>query len=85
MDERINGPIPADEMTENERAFWAGIERMRARLQREHPELFDESGELLTEKAMKVIFQATGGKTELTGDELIALTDGTSRRRADAS
>ena len=85
MDEQINGPIPADEMTDNERAFWAGIERMRARLQREHPELFDESGELLTEKAMRVILKATGGKTELTGDELIALTGGIPRRRADAS
>ncbi len=85
MDENVNGPIPADEMSDNERAFWAGIERMKARLQREHPELFDESGELDGEKAMKVILQATGGKTELTGEEFTALTGGAYRRRADAS
>lgn len=85
MDDRINGPIRADEMTDNERAFWAGIERMKARLQRERPELFDESGELVPEKVMKVFLQATGGKTELTGDEFVALTGRTSTRRADAS
>jgi hypothetical protein len=85
MDEKVNGPIPAEEMSENERAFWVGIERMKVRLQREHPELFDESGELDREKAMKVFLQATGGKTDLTGKEFIALTSGAYRRRADAS
>jgi hypothetical protein len=85
MDENVNGPIPADEMSENERAFWAGIERMKARLRQEHPELFDESGELDNEKAMQVFMQATGGRTRLTGDEFIALTGGVDRRRADAS
>jgi hypothetical protein len=86
MDENAHGPVPADEMSENERAFWAGIERMKERLRREHPEVFDESGELDGEKAIKVILQATGGKTELTGEEFTALTTGGAyKRRADAS
>lgn len=85
MNDRVDGPIPTDEMTENELAFWAGIERMKAQLQRTHPELFDESGELDTRKAMQIIRQRAGGKTEFTLDEYLELTGGRGARAVDAS
>jgi len=85
MSDRANGPIPASEMSENELAFWAGIERMKADLRRAHPELFDESGELDARKAMEVIRQRAGGKTEFTAAEFDALVGGRGARAVDAS
>jgi hypothetical protein len=76
-----SAPTEADE---NMAAWEAGVERMRTQLQARHPELFDESGELITEKAMKLITQAAEDQG-LTLTELVLQASRDFQRRADAS
>ena len=73
------------EHDENMAAWKAGVERMRVELQARHPELFDESGQLIMERAMELFRQRTNGKRTFTRDEFISLTEGGASRRADAS
>jgi hypothetical protein len=54
-------------------AYEAGLARIEARLKREHPELFDESGELNTAEVMRVLRQHAGGKTTFTDSEFLDL------------
>jgi hypothetical protein len=75
----------ADESDENMAAWEAGIARMKDELRAQRPELFDESGELIMERAMKLFRQRTNGKRTFTRAEFIALTEGETSRRADAS
>ena len=75
----------ATESDENLAAWEAGIERIRADLQTRFPDLFDESGELIMARAMKLFRQRTNGQRTFTKAEFIALTGGGPSRRADAS
>ena len=77
-----SAPTEADE---NLAAWEAGIQRLKAELQSRHPELFDESGELIMERAMELFRQRTNGQRTFTRAEFIALTGGGASRRADAS
>lgn len=72
------------ESDENMAAWEAGVQRMKADLQSRFPELFDESGELRTKEAMRLILQRTGGKRLLTDSELFALMEQRPSRQADA-
>jgi hypothetical protein len=73
------------ESDENLAAWEAGVQRMKADLQSRFPELFDESGELIMERAMELFRRGTNGKRTFTRAEFIALTEGGASRRADAS
>jgi hypothetical protein len=63
----------ATEADENMAAWEAGLARIEADLRARFPELFDESGDLIMERAMSLIRQRTGGKTEFTGTEFLEL------------
>jgi len=65
-------------------AWEAGVERMKAELQARHPELFDETGELMTEKAMELLRQAAEDRG-LTFTELVLQSSRNFPRRANAS
>ena len=65
-------------------AYEAGLARIEARVRQEHPELFDESGQLRARDAIQYLLQHTGGKRTLTDDELLALAGRKLERRADA-
>ena len=72
------------ESDENLAAWEAGIEKIRVDLQARFPELFDESGELITEKAMN-LFRQTAKDRGLTPTELYIQASRNFPRRADAS
>ena len=72
------------ESDENMAAWEAGVERMRVELQARHPELFDETGELITEKAMELLRQAAEDRG-LTFTDLVLQSSRNFQRRADAS
>lgn len=74
----------ASEHDENMAAWEAGVERMRVELQARHPELFDETGELMTEKAMELLRQAAEDRG-LTFTDLVLQSSRNFQRRADAS
>jgi hypothetical protein len=57
-------------------AYEAGLARLEARLKKEHPELFDESGEINSAEVSRILIERAGGKTELTLDEFLALVGG---------
>jgi hypothetical protein len=57
-------------------AYEAGLARIEARLKKEHPELFDESGQIRSDEVSRILIERTGGKTELTLDEFLALVGG---------
>lgn len=74
----------ATESDENMAAWEAGVQRMKETLQASRPDLFDDNGELIMERAMKLINQAT----EDRGLTLTELYDQATRNlslRADAS
>ena len=71
---------PTDESDDDYAAWEAGLARIEARLRREHPELFDESGQLRREEVVRLLIERTNGKTTLTGDEFSELTGGRDRR-----
>jgi hypothetical protein len=60
-------------------AWEAGLARIEARLKREHPELFDESGQLNTVEVMRILREHAGGKTVFTRDEFLELFGGSGR------
>lgn len=72
------------ESDENLAAWEAGVERMRVELQARHPELFDETGELIAEKAMEVLRQAAEERG-LTFTDLVLQSSRNFQRQADAS
>lgn len=72
------------ESDENMAAWEAGIERIRVDLQSRFPELFDESGELIMEKAMELMNQAARDRG-VTFTELILQASRNFPRQADAS
>ena len=72
------------ESDENMAAWEAGLARIDADLRARFPELFDESGALVMERAMSLIRQRTGGKTEFTGSEFLELMGQRSKREANA-
>jgi hypothetical protein len=65
-------------------AYEAGLARIEARVRQEHPELFDEAGQLRAEDAVRYLLQRTGGRRVLTGEELLALAGRNRARLADA-
>ena len=71
------------ELEENEAAFWAGIARIEAMLKVEHPELFDERGELRAELVTKELLWRTNGKRVLTDAEFLAAVGPIDKRRID--
>jgi hypothetical protein len=75
-----------DELASDEdlAAYEAGLARLEARLKADHPELFDESGELRAELVTRLLTERAGGKTVLTGEEFSALIEPGFERRADA-
>ena len=56
-------------------AFEAGLARLSAMLRSEHPELFDESGELRLDEALQLLARRADGKQVLSRAELLALTE----------
>jgi hypothetical protein len=70
---------PASTVDDNYAAWEAGLARIEARLKREHPELFDESGELNTVEVMRILRQHAGGKTVFSGTEFLELFGGPGR------
>jgi hypothetical protein len=79
-----NPQTTATEHDENMAAWEAGVERMRVELQARLPELFDEKGELIVERAMRLIDQAAEDRG-LTLTELYDQATRNLSRRADAS
>ena len=75
---------PSEEADENYAAYEAGLARIEARLRAEHPELFDESGQIRSGEVTRLLLERTGGKTVLTGEEFSALIAPGFPRRADA-
>jgi len=65
-------------------AWEAGVERTRVELQARHPELFDETGGLITERAMELLRQAAEDRG-LTFTDLFLQSSRNFQRRADAS
>jgi hypothetical protein len=74
----------SDELADNLAAYEAGLARIEARLRREHPELFDESGQLRPDEVMRLLLERTNGKTVLTGEEFSALIEPGFKRPSDA-
>ena len=69
---------------DNLAAYEAGLAGIEARLKREHPELFDEAGELRHDVVARLLDERLGGKTVLTGEEFSALIEPGFKRRTDA-
>ena len=72
------------EADENLAAYEAGLARLEARLKAEHPELFDEAGEIKSAEVTRLVLERTNGKSVLTGEEFSALIAPGFPRRADA-
>lgn len=51
------------------------VVRLSRQLQRDHPELFDRDGRLVPERLARKLRGRFGGKTTLTRDEILRLTD----------
>ena len=66
-------------------AFEAGLAKIEARLRREHPELFDDSGRLRADEVSRLLIQRANGKTELTRAELLGLMGGRGALPSDAT
>src|SRR5438067_1532392 len=63
-------------------------ERLEAALRARHPELFDGRGRLRPGKLARLLAEESGGKTSLSGDDLLALeqeADATAERSPGAS
>jgi hypothetical protein len=69
-------PTARNEADDNLAAYEAGLARIEARLKTEHPELFDESGEIRSAEVSRIFIERAGGKTEFTLDEFLALVGG---------
>ena len=54
-------------------AFEAGLAGLRAALRAEHPEFFDESGELRRDKVLRLLVRRANGKKVVSGSEFLAL------------
>jgi hypothetical protein len=81
----VNGASAADvAIAEADAAFEAGLERLETKLRAAHPELFDESGALCLEAALRLLARQVNGKEVLSRSELLALTGARSRRIPDA-
>jgi hypothetical protein len=61
----------ASTVDDNYAAWEAGLARIEARLKREHPELFDEDGELRPDEVSRIFRERTNGKTSLTLSEFL--------------
>lgn len=77
-----SAPTEADE---NMAAWEAGLARIEADLRARHPELFDESGTLIPGKVSQLLRERSGGKTELTWSEYLAIVGRPGKRPSDAT
>ena len=75
----------ATEVDDDMAAWEAGLARIEADLRARHPEFFDESGKLIPGKVSQLLRERSGGKTELTKSEFLAIVGGTRPRRSDAT
>jgi hypothetical protein len=74
-----------NEADDNLAAYEAGLARLEARLKAEHPELFDESGEIKSAEVSRIFIERAGGKTELTRTELLSLMRWPNKTPSDAT
>ena len=83
MSEPVVAPGESVELADA--ACEAGLSRLAASLRSEHPELFDESGELRLDEALSILARRANGKKVLTRAELLALTARSDGRQPDAT
>ena len=75
LDAPSEAAVASNEAVEQaDAAFEAGLANLMASLRSEHPEFFEESGELRREDALRLLARRANGKKVLTSSELIALT-----------
>jgi len=67
-------PPPHGSIEQADAEFEAGLLRLAGTVRSTHPELFDESGELRMEDALRLLARRTSGKKVLSRAELLALT-----------
>jgi hypothetical protein len=78
-------PSPSKNVEQADAAFQAGLSPLVAKLRSEHPELFDESGELRLDEALRLLARRVDGKKVLSRAELLALSGQTGVRAPDAT
>ncbi len=84
-DESRDSPGEATATVEQaDAAFEQGLSRLSATLRSQHPELFDASGELRRDVALRLLARRVQGSTMLSRAALLALTGGSDGRPPDA-
>ncbi len=76
---------PSGTVDEADAAFEAGLARLSATLRSDHPELFDDSGDLRLDEALRLLARRADGKRVLSRAELLALNERSDGRPPDAT